>query len=71
MSKYNTKYPKNIKKINTTLWLDKLINELEKAKESSLWIHLEINISRMNWTQSMRFMIVYEFARLKVYPKKN
>ena len=71
MSKYKTKYLKNIKKINTTLWLDKLINELEKAKESSLWIHLEINTSRMNWTLSMRFMIVYEFARSKVYPKKN
>jgi len=30
MSTYKTKYFKNIKKINNTLWLDKLINNLRK-----------------------------------------
>ena len=30
MSTYKTKYFKKIKKINNTLWLDKLINQLEK-----------------------------------------
>ena len=32
MSTYKTKYFKNTKKINNTLWLDKLINQLEKIK---------------------------------------
>ena len=30
MSTYKTKYFNNTKKINNTLWLDKLINQLEK-----------------------------------------
>ena len=30
MSTYKTKYFKNTKKINNTIWLDKLINQLEK-----------------------------------------
>jgi len=30
MSTFKTKYFKNTKKINNTLWLDKLINQLEK-----------------------------------------
>jgi len=30
MSTYKTKYFKNTKKIDNTLWLDKLINQLEK-----------------------------------------
>ena len=34
MSTYKTKYFKNIKKIDSTLWLDKLINQLEKNKRS-------------------------------------
>jgi len=33
MSTYKTKYFKNIKKINKTLWLDKLINQLEKKSK--------------------------------------
>ena len=36
MSKYKTKYFKNTKKINNTLWLDKLINELEKKIKGGL-----------------------------------
>ncbi|KGF97117.1 hypothetical protein EU96_1758 [Prochlorococcus marinus str. MIT 9302] len=30
MSTYKTKYFKKTKKINNTLWLDKLINQLER-----------------------------------------
>ncbi|KGG01446.1 hypothetical protein EU97_0492 [Prochlorococcus marinus str. MIT 9311] len=30
MNTYRTKYLKKTKKINNTLWLDKLINQLEK-----------------------------------------
>jgi len=30
MSKFKTKYFKKTKKIDNTLWLDKLINQLEK-----------------------------------------
>jgi len=30
MGSYKTKYFKNTKKIDNTLWLDKLINQLEK-----------------------------------------
>jgi len=30
MSTYKTKYFKKTKKINNTVWLDKLINQLEK-----------------------------------------
>ena len=33
MSKFKTKYLKKTKKINNTIWLDKLINQLEKQKE--------------------------------------
>ena len=34
MSTYKTKYFKNTNKLDNTLWLDKLINQLEKkAKE--------------------------------------
>ena len=36
MSTFKTKYFKNIKKINNTLWLDKLINQLEKKIKGSL-----------------------------------
>ena len=36
MSTYKTKYFKNTKKINNTLWLDKLINQLEKKIKGSL-----------------------------------
>jgi len=32
MSTYKTKYFKKTKKINNTLWLDKLINQLEKKQ---------------------------------------
>ena len=32
MSTYKIKYFKNTKKIDNTLWLDKLINQLEKKK---------------------------------------
>ena len=36
MSTYKTKYFKNTKKINNTLWLDKLINQLEKKIKGTL-----------------------------------
>ena len=36
MSTFKTKYFKNTKKINNTLWLDKLINQLEKKIKGSL-----------------------------------
>ena len=32
-SAYKTKYFKNTKKIDNTLWLDKLINQLEKKQK--------------------------------------
>jgi len=32
MSQYKIKYLKKTKKINNTLWLDKLINQLEKNR---------------------------------------
>ena len=35
MSTLKTKYLKKTKKINNTIWLDKLINQLEKQKEFS------------------------------------
>ena len=35
MSTLKTKYFKKTKKINKTIWLDKLINQLEKQKEFS------------------------------------
>jgi len=34
MSTYKTKYFKNTKKINNTLWLDKLINQIEDMKNN-------------------------------------
>ena len=59
MSTYKTKYFKKTKKIDNTLWLDRLINQLEKqAKEIWLWILLEINNSKINWILVMPFMIV-------------
>ena len=36
MSTYKTKYFKNTKKINNNIWLDKLINQLEKKIKGSL-----------------------------------
>ena len=36
MSTFKTKYFKDTKKINNTLWLDKLINQLEKKIKGSL-----------------------------------
>ena len=33
MSTYKIKYFKNTKKIDNTLWLDKLINQLEKKQK--------------------------------------
>ena len=35
MSTLKTNYLKKTKKINNTIWLDKLINQLEKQKEFS------------------------------------
>ena len=58
MSSYKTKYFKKTKKIDNTLWLDRLINQLEKqAKGVWLWILLEINNSKINWILVMPFMI--------------
>ena len=63
MSTYKTKYPKKTKKIDNTLWLDKLINQLDKhTKEYWLWILLEKNNSKINWIPSMPFMIALETA---------
>ena len=36
MSTYKTKYFKDTKKINNTIWLDQLINQLEKKNKRSL-----------------------------------
>jgi len=70
MSTYKKKYFKNTKKSNNTLWLDKLINQLEKkSKGVWSWIHLEINNSKMNKIPSMPFMIVFVFAKLRVILK--
>lgn len=33
MSTFKIKYFKNSKKVNNTIWLDKLINQLEKKKK--------------------------------------
>ena len=33
MGKYKTKYFKKTEKINNTLWLDKLINQLKKKRK--------------------------------------
>ena len=58
MSLNKTKYFKKTKKIDNTLWLDRLINQLEKqAKGVWLWILLEINNSKINWILVMPFMI--------------
>ena len=71
MSKYQTKFFKKTKKIDNTLWLDRLINQLEKqAKEVWLWILLEINNSKINWIQGMPSMIALEAAKYRV-PVKN
>ena len=71
MSTYNTKYFKKTKKIDNTLWLDRLINQLEKqAKEVWKWILLEINNSKINWIQGMPSMIAFEAAKYRV-PLKN
>ena len=71
MITYKTKYFKKTKKIDNTLWLDRLINQLEKqAKEVWLWILLEINNSKINWIQDMPSMIAFEAAKYRV-PLKN
>ena len=63
MSTYKTKHFKKTKKIDNTLWLDRLINQLEKqAKEVWKWILLEINNSKINWIQGMPSMIAFEVA---------
>ena len=63
MSTYKTKHFKKTKKIDNTLWLDRLINQLEKqAKGVWLWILLEINNSKINWIPSMPSMIAFEAA---------
>ena len=33
MSMFKTKYFKNIENVNNTIWLDKLINQLEKKEK--------------------------------------
>ena len=63
MSTYKTKYQKKTKKIDNTLWLDRLINQLDKQpKEFWLWILWEINNSKINWIPSKPFMIALEAA---------
>ena len=63
MSTNKTKYFKKTKKIDNTLWLDRLINQLEKqAKGVWLWILLEINNSKINWILVMPSMIAFEAA---------
>ena len=71
MSTYKTKHFKKTKKIDNTLWLDRLINQLEKqAKEVWKWILLEKNNSKINWIQGMPSMIAFEAAKYRV-PLKN
>ena len=41
MSTYKTKYFKNTKKIDNTLWLDKLINQLEKKVKGVNYEHVQ------------------------------
>ena len=61
MGIHKIKYLKKTKKIDNTLWLDRLINQLEKqAKEVWLRILLEINNSKINWIQGMLSMIAFE-----------
>ena len=71
MSTYKTKHFKKTKKIDNTLWLDRLINQLEKqAKEVWKWTLLEINNSKINWIQGMPSMIAFEAAKFRV-PLEN
>ena len=71
MSTFKIKYFQKTKKIDNTLWLDRLINQLEKqAKKVWLWILLEINNSKINWIQGMPSMIAFEAAKYRV-PLKN
>jgi len=70
MSMYKTKYFKKTKKIDNTLWLDRLINQIEKqTKVIWLWILLEINNSKINWILVMPSMIVFVVAKLRVILK--
>ena len=70
MSTYKTKYFKKTKKIDNTLWLDRLINQLEKqAKKVWPWILLEINNSKINWIQGMPFMVAFEAVNYRVHLK--
>ena len=63
MSTFKIKYFQKTKKIDNTLWLDRLINQLEKqGKKVWPWILLEINNSKINWIQGMPFMIAFEAA---------
>ena len=63
MRTYKTKYFKKTKKVDNTLWFDRLINQLEKqAKEVRLWILLEIKNSKINWIPGMPSMIALEAA---------
>ena len=63
MSTHKTKYFKKTKKIDKTLWLDRLINQLEKqAKGVWLWILLETNNSKINYIPSMPSMIAFAAA---------
>ena len=71
MNTYKTKYFKKTKKIDNTLWLDRLINQLEKqAKEVWIQIILEINNLKINWIQGMHSMIALEAANFRI-PLKN
>ena len=71
MSTHKTKYFKKTKKIDKTLWLDRLINQLEKqSKGVWLWILLEINNSKIDWIRVMPSMIAFEAANSRV-PLKN
>ena len=71
MSTFKIKYFQKTKKIDNTIWLDRLINQLEKqAKKVWLWILLEINNSKINWIPSMPSMIAFEAANYWV-PLKN
>ena len=41
MSTYKIKYFKNTKKIDNTLWLDKLINQLEKKQKEFSYEYIQ------------------------------
>ena len=70
MSTFKIKYFQKTKKIDNTLWLDRLINQLEKqAKKVWVWILLEINNSKINWIQGMPFMIALEDVNCRVHLK--